>query len=59
MMQDDWKWKIVEAITRIQTRYDFIGRKTGVPFLPSFTLSQQKWHSSGVAHADTRTAAGC
>ena len=33
MMQDNWKWKIGEAITRIQTRYDFIGRKTGVPFL--------------------------
>jgi len=33
MMQDDWKWKIGEAITRIQTRYDFIGRTTGVPFL--------------------------
>lgn len=33
MMQDEWKWKIGETITRIQTRYDFIGRKTGVPFL--------------------------
>ena len=32
-MQDDWKWEIGEAITRIQTRYDFIGRTTGVPFL--------------------------
>lgn len=33
MTHNDWKWKIGEAITRIQTRYDFIGRKTGVPFL--------------------------
>ncbi len=33
MMRDNWRWKIGEAITRIQTRYDFIGRKTGVPFL--------------------------
>lgn len=29
----DWNWKIGEAIERIKTRYDFIGRKTGVPFL--------------------------
>jgi len=29
----DWKWKINEAIERIRTRYEFIGRKTGAPFL--------------------------
>jgi len=29
----DWKWKIGEALERIRTRYDFIGRKTGAPFL--------------------------
>lgn len=29
----DWRWKISEAIERIRTRYDFIGRKTGAPFL--------------------------
>ena len=29
----DWNWKIGEAIERIKTRYNFIGRKTGVPFL--------------------------
>jgi len=30
---NDWKWKISEAIERIRTRYEFIGRKTGAPFL--------------------------
>lgn len=29
----DWRWKIGEAIERIRTRYDHIGRKTGAPFL--------------------------
>jgi hypothetical protein len=29
----DWRWKIGEAIERIRTRYDYIGRKTGAPFL--------------------------
>lgn len=29
----DWNWKIGEAVERIRTRYDHIGRKTGVPFL--------------------------
>lgn len=33
MSSVDWKWKIGEAIERIRTRYDFIGRKTGAPFL--------------------------
>ncbi|MFG0261209.1 MAG: hypothetical protein ACF788_02320 [Novipirellula sp. JB048] len=33
MSSNDWKWKIGEAIERIRTRYDFIGRKTGAPFL--------------------------
>jgi len=33
MKKSDWKWKIGEAVSRIQTRYEFIGRKTGVPFL--------------------------
>ena len=33
MSSHDWKWKINEAIERIRTRYDFIGRKTGAPFL--------------------------
>lgn len=33
MSSHDWRWKIREAIERIRTRYDFIGRKTGAPFL--------------------------
>lgn len=30
---EDWSWKLQEAIERIKTRYEFIGRKTGAPFL--------------------------
>ena len=33
MSGTDWKWKIGEAAERIRTRYEFIGRKTGAPFL--------------------------
>lgn len=33
MSSRDWKWKIREAIERLRTRYEFIGRKTGAPFL--------------------------
>ena len=33
MSSHDWRWKINEAIERIRTRYEFIGRKTGAPFL--------------------------
>jgi len=33
MSSRDWRWKIGEAIERLRTRYDFIGRKTGAPFL--------------------------
>lgn len=33
MSLQDWKRNISEAINRIQRRYDYIGRKTGVPFL--------------------------
>ncbi len=29
----DWRWKISEALERLRTRYEFIGRKTGAPFL--------------------------
>lgn len=29
----DWEWKLREAIERIRTRYDHIGRKTAAPFL--------------------------
>jgi hypothetical protein len=30
---EDWSWKLQEAIERIKTRYEYIGRKTGAPFL--------------------------
>ena len=30
---DDWKWKLTEAVERLRTRYEHIGRKTGAPFL--------------------------
>jgi len=33
MSSHDWRWNIGEAIERIRTRYDYIGRKTGAPFL--------------------------
>lgn len=33
MSSRDWRWKINEAIERLRTRYEFIGRKTGAPFL--------------------------
>ncbi|HET6883743.1 MAG TPA: hypothetical protein VFI31_26560 [Pirellulales bacterium] len=33
MSAHDWRRKIGEAMERIRTRYDFIGRKTGAPFL--------------------------
>lgn len=29
----DWGWKLAEAVERIRTRHDHIGRKTGAPFL--------------------------
>ena len=29
----DWRWKIGEAVERLRTRYEHIGRKTGAPFL--------------------------
>jgi hypothetical protein len=29
----DWGWKLREAVERLKTQYDQIGRKTGAPFL--------------------------
>jgi hypothetical protein len=29
----DWGWKLREAVERLKTQYDHIGRKTGAPFL--------------------------
>ena len=51
MSSHDWRWKIGEAIERIRTRYDYIGRKTGAPFLavlypPEAELAVLKeWHT--------------
>ena len=33
MTRFDWKWKIAEATDRLRSRYGFIGRSTGAPFL--------------------------
>ncbi len=33
MTSFDWRWKISEAADRLRSRYDFIGRSTGAPFL--------------------------
>lgn len=33
MSNQNWRRKIAEAIERVRTRYEFIGRKTGAPFL--------------------------
>lgn len=47
----NWQWKIGEAIERIKTRYEYIGRKTGAPFLaivyPSEveTIFFKEWHT--------------
>jgi len=32
-MSNDWSWTIREAIERLKSRYEHIGRKTGAPFL--------------------------
>lgn len=29
----DWEWKLREAVERLRTRYEHLGRKTGAPFL--------------------------
>jgi len=50
MSSQDWRWKISEAIQRIRTRYDHIGRKTGAPFLAvvyppeAEKAAQKEWH---------------
>ncbi|MDM8532159.1 hypothetical protein QUF63_13385 [Anaerolineales bacterium HSG25] len=30
---NNWLWKLREAVERLKSRYDYIGRKTGAPFL--------------------------
>lgn len=32
-MNRDWRWKLGEAINRLQERYEYIGSKSGAPFL--------------------------
>ncbi|MBN1937022.1 MAG: hypothetical protein JW934_20355 [Anaerolineae bacterium] len=55
MNQLDWRWKIGEAIERLRTRYEFIGRKTGAPFLalvypPAVEMTALKeWHTQTAA----------
>jgi len=29
----DWRWKVYEAVERLRSQYDLIGRSTGAPFL--------------------------
>ena len=64
MNQLDWRWKIGEAIERLRTRYEFIGRKTGAPFLalvypPGAEATVLKeWHTQTAAlrpEIDVRT----
>lgn len=40
MVSLDWKWKIGEAIERIESRYSHIGSKTAAPFL-SIIIDQE------------------
>ncbi len=55
MMSSDWRWKIGEAVERIRTRYEFIGRKTGAPFLALVYPGEaeiavlQEWHAQSQA----------
>jgi hypothetical protein len=50
-MSADWEWKLREAVERLRTRYEHIGRKTGAPFLaivypPEVERSLLKeWHT--------------
>ena len=51
----DWRWKIGEAIERLRTRYRFIGRKTGAPFLALVYPTEaeatvlKEWHTQTAA----------
>lgn len=55
MNTQNWKWKISEAVERIRSRYDHIGRKTGAPFLaivypPEVEAAVLKeWHAQVIA----------
>lgn len=51
----DWRWKIGEAVERLRTRYQFIGRTTGAPFLALVYPPEaevpvlQEWHTQTAA----------
>ena len=45
MSSHDWRWKIGEAIERIRTRYDYIGRKTGLRSSPWSIRLKPNWLS--------------
>ncbi len=51
----DWRWKIGEAVDRLRTRYRFIGRKTGAPFLGLVYPTEaeatvlKEWHTQTAA----------
>ena len=55
MTTSDWRWKIGEAIERLRSRYDFIGRKTGAPFLALIYPPEaegtvlREWHTQTAA----------
>lgn len=54
-MSLDWRWKIGEAVERLRTRYRFIGRKTGAPFLGLVYPTEaeatvlKEWHTQTAA----------
>lgn len=63
-MTRDWRWKIGEAVDRLRTRYEYIGRKTGAPFLALVYPSEaeitvlKEWHTQTEAlrpEIDVRT----
>jgi len=47
----DWGWKLREAVERLKTQYDHIGRKTGAPFLgivyppEAEAAALKEWHT--------------
>ncbi|MBW3543522.1 MAG: hypothetical protein KY476_24990 [Planctomycetes bacterium] len=55
MTSHDWRWKLHEALERIRNRYDFIGRKTGAPFLAIVyppdreSVVLKEWHTQSAA----------
>jgi hypothetical protein len=47
----DWGWKLREAVERLKTQYDHIGRKTGARFLgivyplEAEAAALKEWHT--------------